>query len=174
MDFAGHWLNAFCILCGLSFFLRVEYYFMFVNPTLCSTSEVIFSMILPLLLTAAAMVVLKFIRWNAPGAVVLIGAAMCLSLMIGTFFTGTWFRILLAVIFYLGAGSLLVMTVWGYVPTRQFSVIALLVILLFRILFFGPEWKLLPIVLELSELTMLAAVSILPLSMIPVKLKRRK
>ena len=174
MDFSGQWLNAFCLLCGLSFFLRVEYYFMFVNPTLCSTAEVIFSMILPMLLCVASLVVLKFIRLNAPGVIGIIGAAMCLCLMIGTFFSGGVLRIVLAVIFYLAAGGLMVLTVGGFVPTRQFSVIAFSLILLVRLLFFRPSLGFLPIVLELSQLTMLVSVLILPLTMVPGKMKNKE
>lgn len=173
MDFSGQWLNAFCILCGLSFFLRVEYYFMFVNPTLCSGAEVVFSMILPMLLCVSALVVLKFARLNAPGVMGMIAAAMCLCLMIGTFFSGSVLRIILAVVFYLTAGGLLIITVGGFVPTRQFSVISFCLILLVRILFFRPVFGLIPIVLELSELTMLISVLILPLTMVPGKMRNR-
>lgn len=174
MDFSGQWVNAFSILCGLSFFLRVEYYFMFVNPTLCSTAEVIFSMILPMLLCVAALVVLKFIRLNAPGVIGIIGAAMCLCLMIGTFFSGNVLRIILAVVFYLAAGGLLVLTVGGFVPTRQFSVIAFSLILLVRILFFRPAFGLLPIVLEVSNVSMLVSVLILPATMLPGKMRNKE
>ena len=174
MDFTGQWLNAFCILCGLSFFLRVEYYFMFVNPTLCSGAEVIFSMILPMLLCVAALVVLEFVRLDAAGVVGIIGAAMCLCLMVGTFLSGSVLRIFLAVILYLAAGGLLILTVGGFVPTRQFSVISFGVILLGRLLFFRPSFGLLPIVLELSELSMLIAVMILPATMIPSKMRNKE
>jgi hypothetical protein len=174
MDFSGQWLNAFCILCGLSFFLRVEYYFMFINPTLCSTSEVIFSMILPMLLCISALVVLKFFRLNAPGVMGIIGAAMCLCLMIGTFFSGSVLRIVLAILIYLTAGGLLIITIGGFVPTRQFSVISFCLILLVRILFFRPAFVLFPIVLELSELAMLVAVLIMPLTMFPGKMRTRE
>ncbi len=173
MDFSGQWLNAFCLLCGLSFFLRVGYYFMFVNPTLCSAMEVLFSMILPMLLCVASLVVLKFIRLDAPGVIGIIGAAMCLCLMIGTFFSGNALRIVFAVIFYLAAGGLLVLTVGGFVPTRQFSVIAFGLILLVRILFFRPSLGFLPVFMELSQLTMLISVAILPLTMVQGKMRNK-
>ena len=147
---------------------------MFMNPTLCSGAEVIFSMILPMLLCVAALVVLKFVRLNAPGVVGIIGAAMCLCLMIGTFFSGSALRVVLALVLYLAAGGLLIMTVGGLVPTRQFSVLAFGLIRLGRLLFFRPSFGLLPIVLELSELSMLVAVMILPATMIPGKIRTRE
>ena len=172
MDFGGKILNFFCILCGLSFFFRVTYYFMLINPVECPVLEVLFSMILPLLLCAAAMVVLKYFKLNAPGTVGIIGAAMCLCLMSGTFFSGSVLRIILAVVFYLAAGSLLLMTVGGYVPTRQFSVIAFCLILLTRVLFFIPGFDIRRWVLEISDLTMLFALVLLPVTMNPAKIKQ--
>ena len=147
MDFGGFWLNAHCILCGFAFFLRIAYYFMFVNPTLCSSSEVIFSMILPLLLCGASMVVLKYFKLNAPGTEAIIGALMCICLLIGT----------------LG----------GYVPTRQFVLLLLGLIFALRVLFFRPGWSLLGWILELSDLSILASLIALPLSMNPVQRKTK-
>lgn len=172
MDFGGKWLHAYCLLCGLSFFLRVAYYFMLINPAECPTSEVIFCMILPLLLTAASMVVLKYFKLNAPGIMGIIGTLMCLSLLVGTFFGGSVIRILLAFVLYLGAGALLFLTVLGFVPTHQFAVLAFFLILLIRVLFFRPGFSISGWVLEASELTMLVSLILLPVTMIPGKKKK--
>jgi hypothetical protein len=172
MDFGGKVLNLFSILCGLSLFFRVAYYFMLINPVGCPVAEVLLSMILPLLLCAAAMVVLKYFKLNAPGVVGIIGAAMCLCLMCGTFFSGGVLRIILAVAFYLAAGTLLLMTVGGYVPTRQFSVISFCLILLVRVLFFIPGFDIRGWVLEISDLAILTALILLPGTMKPAKPKQ--
>ena len=171
MDYQGRWLNPFCILCGLAFFLRVAYYFMFMNPTQCGMGEILFSMILPLLTTAAAMVVLKYFKLNAPGIVGIIGAFMCLSLLVGTFFAGGALRIILGILLYGTAAVLLIGTVGGYVPTRQFVLLLLSLCFLIRILFFRPGFTLLGWVLELSDLTMLLSLILLPVTMVPVKSK---
>ena len=173
MDFGGFWLNAHCILCGFAFFLRIAYYFMFVNPTLCSSSEVIFSMILPLLLCGASMVVLKYFKLNAPGTEAIIGALMCICLLIGTFFGGGVLEIILGVLLYLAAAVLLIGTLGGYVPTRQFVLLLLGLIFALRVLFFRPGWSLLGWILELSDLFILASLIALPLSMNPVQRKTK-
>ena len=171
MDFSGYLLHIYCILCGLSLFLRVAYYFMLVNPKLCGTTEVLLSMILPLLLCGAAMVVLKYFKFNAPGVMGIIGALMCICLMIGTFFSGNTLRIVLAIVLYVGSAALLIGTVGGYVPTRQFSVILFCIILALRIFVFRPAFSVLGWVLELSDLAMLVSLLILPLTMVIPKKK---
>lgn len=173
MDFGSIWLNTHCILCGFAFFLRIAYYFMFVNPTLCPTSEVIFSMILPLLLCGASMVVLKYFKLNAPGTVAIIDALKCICLLIGTFFGGSVIQIILGVILYLAAAVLLIGTVGGYVPTRQFVVILFFLIFVLRILFFRPGFSLLGWILELSDLSMLASLIVVTFGMTPVQRKMK-
>ena len=173
MDFGGFWLNTHCILCGFAFFLRIAYYFMFVNPTLCPTSEVIFSMILPLLLCGASMVVLKYFKFNAPGTVAIIGALMCICLLIGTFIGGGVLEIILGVLLYLASAVLLIGTVGGYVPTRQFVLLLLGLIFLLRVLLFRPGFTFLGWLLEVSDLAMLAALIAMPLSMTPVQKKTK-
>ena len=171
IDFSGNWLHFYCILCGFSFFLRIAYYFMLVNPTQCGLTEVLFSMILPLLLCGAAMVVLKYFRLNAPGLMGIIGALMCLCLMIGTFFTGSALRIVLGIVLYGASAALLLATVGGYVPTRQFSVLGFCLIFGLRILLFRPGFTVLGWVLELSDLSMLASLVILLMTMVQGKKK---
>ena len=173
MDFGGKWLHAYCLLCGLSFFFRVAYYFMLVNPAQCPASEIIFCMILPLLLTAASMVVLKYFKLNAPGVMGIIGVLVCLSLLIGSFFSGSVLRILLALVLYVGAGGLLFLTVLGFVPTNQFSVLSFGLIFLIRILLFRPGFSIADWVREISELTMLLSLILLPLTMVPGKKKKK-
>lgn len=173
MDFGGKWLHIYCLLCGWSFFFRVAYYFMLVNPVQCPASEAIFCMILPLLLTTASLVILKYFKLNAPGIMGIIGTLMCLSLLIGTFFSGNVLRIILSLVFYAGGGALLFLTILGFVPTNQFAVLAFCVIFLIRILFFRPGFSLFDWVQEFSELTMLASLILLPLTMVPGKPKKR-
>ena len=144
---------------------------MFKNPADCSGGELVFSMILPLLLCAAVLVMLRFFRINAPVVLGAFGAALCLLLMIGTFFTGGTLRILLAVIFYLLAAALLAGTAAGFVPTRQFSVILLCAIFLVRILFFRPGLDLFAWTKEVSDLAILVAVILLPGTLRPLRKK---
>ena len=171
VDFNSFWLQTFCILCGLAFFLRTVYYFMFTNHADLSTAAIIFSMILPLLVTGAVLVVLKFLRLNVPNVVGILGALLCLLLMCGSFFTGDVLRIILAVVVYGGGGALLFATVYGFVPTRQFVMILFGIVLAVRILFYAPGMNLLAWILEVSELSIILSLVLLPATMRPVKLK---
>lgn len=171
MDFNSFWLQTFCILCGLSFFLRTVYYFMFTNPADLSTAAIIFSMILPLLTVGAVLVVLKFLRLNVPNILGILGAVLCLLLMCGNFFTGDVLRIILSILLYGGGGALLFATVYGFVPTRQFVMILFGLIFAVRVLFYAPGMDLLAWILEASELSVLLSLVLLPATMRPVKRK---
>ncbi len=172
MDFNGSLCSAFCVLCGLSLFLRIAYYFMFTNPADCGTGELIFSMALPLLLMVLILVVLKFLKLNAPGLMGILGCCACLLLMIGSFITGGTLRIVLSAFAYLAASVLLLGTTGGYVPTRLFCVAWFCLIFLVRLLFFLPRGKILAQLLAISDLSIIAAMTILPLTMQPVKPKK--
>ena len=171
MQFDSFWLQAYCILCGLSFFFRTVYYFMFINPADLSLGAILFSMILPLLVTGGILVVLKFFRLDVPNVLGILGAASCLLLMCGNFFTGDVLRIVLSVLVYLGGGALLIGTVFGFVPTRQFVMILFGVVLVLRFLLYAPGFRVVSWFLEISELTMIMSLFLLPATMKPIRRK---
>lgn len=172
MNFSGSVCNAFCVICGLSLFLRIAYYFMFTNPADCGMAELIFSMVLPLFFMALILIILKFARLNAPGLLAILGCCVCLLLMTGSFLAGGTLRIVLSVLAYLFGSVLLLGTVLGYVPTRLFSVVWFGLIFLVRLFFFMPSAGVLAWLPAASDLCMIAALTVLPLTMDPKKPKR--
>ncbi len=172
MNFNGSLCSAFCVLCGLSLFLRIAYYFMFTNPADCGIGELIFSMALPLLLMVLILVVLKFLKRNAPGLMGVLGCCACLLLMVSSFLSGDILRMVLSVFAYLIASVLLLGTAGGYVPTRLFCVAWFCLLFLVRLLFFLPRGRILALVLAASDLSVIAAMAILPLTMQPVNPKK--
>ena len=169
IDFNGFWLQVYCILCGLSFFLRTVYYFMFTNPADVSVGRILFSMILPLLSMGAILVILKFLRLDKPDLLGIMGAVLSLLLLIASFFTGDVLRILLSLVIYGGGGALLLGTVCGYVPTRQFAMILFGVASAARVLFYAPGLDLLAWIIEASELCTVLSLLILPAIMRPLR-----
>jgi uncharacterized MnhB-related membrane protein len=135
MDFESRQHFAAPALMGVAFFLRAVYYFGFTRPETVGAWNLIIFLILPMLLEAAFMVLMRGMRYNAPGMYGILGAVYCLLLMLQSFQTGSVVRIILSVIAYLVCGAALVVVTGGLL-SRGVAVTALFVTLAVRFLFF--------------------------------------
>ena len=135
MDFDGRQHFAAAALMGVAFFLRAVYYFGFTRPETVGAWNLIIFLILPMLVEAAFMVLMRGIRYNAPGVYGILGAAYCLLFILQNFQSGSVVRIFLSVIAYLICGAALV-TVTGGLLSRGVAVTALFATLAVRFLFF--------------------------------------
>ena len=159
---------------GLSFFLRVVYYFGLTNILTYNVGAIILNIILPLLLCAGYIVLLRAVKLNAPGIFAILGAAFCLMILIWNFSTGDVLRILLSVVFYLLAGLLLLGTAGGYLPGRLPSSAIFMVLLMSRFLFYGPAGSQIGyMILELSVLCIPASLFCLTRSLKEGKNKKK-
>lgn len=153
IDFGGKWILPAAICMGLSFFLRVVYYFGLTNIFSYDTGTIILQIILPLLFCAGYIVLLRAVKLNAPGVFAILGTAFCLLLMIWNFSSGDVLRILLSVVFYLFSGLVLLATAGGYLPGRLLSSAVFLVLLIFRFMLYRPSGSQIgQMVLEISVL----------------------
>jgi hypothetical protein len=173
MNFRGRWLMPAKVLMGLSFFLRIVYYFGLTTFADHSFGEVLFFMILPLLICGAFIVTMSSLKLNAPPAYGIIGGLMCLLLVIWSFFCGDTLRTVLAVLVYLASGAILVLTSMGYLPGKLLSSLLFAVPLACRILFYREGIALFDWCLEISVLTMLASLFCLTRCFKPLKRKVR-
>lgn len=137
IDFTGKWVQPSALLMGLAFFLRLVYYLCLVSLHDCGIGEIIFSMLLPLLLTCCYIVLLRVVKLNAPGIYGILGAALCLLLLIGSFFTGNPLRIVLSILAYMAAGVVLIATAGGYLPGKLLSSVLFALPLICRFLFYS-------------------------------------
>lgn len=135
LDFDGTQHFAAAALMGVAFFLRAVYYFGFTRPETLGAWNLLIFLILPLLVEGSFMVLLKGIRYNAPGVYGILGAVYCLLLMLQSFQSGSVVRIIMSVIAYLICGAALV-TVTGGMLSRGVAVTALFTTLAVRFLFF--------------------------------------
>lgn len=135
MDFEGRRHFATAALMGCAFFLRAVYYFGFTRPETVGAWNLIIFLILPMLLEAAFMVLMRGVRYNAPGVYGIMGAAYCLLLLLQGFQSGTVVRIILSIIAYLACG-VAVIAVTGGLLSRGVAVTALFLTLAVRFLFF--------------------------------------
>ena len=138
MFFSGKWANVCMGSIGISFFLRVLYYFGIVNLMDIGGGEIFFNLILPLFVFGVYIALFRVVKWNAPGIYAIVGCVICLMLMIWNFSSGDFLRIFLSVLFYIAASVLLLGTAGGYLPSKAIVSIVIGLILFFRVLLY---WK---------------------------------
>lgn len=127
IDFDSKWIDTCSALMGLSFFLRIVYYFGLVSLRDVNIIELITSVIVGILLCGGFVVCLKCLRLNAPGLYGLIGAAECLMMIVLCFSNDSVLWIIIGIIWYLLTGIILLMTVGGYLPGRLLSFLMFLI-----------------------------------------------
>ncbi len=166
IDFNSKWTAACSGLMGLAFFLRLVYYFALRSFRDVGFVEILTSMILGIALCAAFVIYITCLRRNAPGLFGVMGAAHCLILLILCCTTGDWVRILLAVIWYASAATVLLATVGGYLPGRMLAALMFAIPAVVRLLFFDlGHLGLIGWVLELSVLSVLAGLACLAMGL---------
>lgn len=166
LDFSGKWCRASVICMAASLFFRAAYYFGLTNLADCGFGEIVFFLLLPFALAIGYVVLMHFLRWNAPGTYGIIGAVFCLLLIVGSFSTGSFLRIVICAVWYAVAAGVLLFVVGGSKQARGLCammfgapiVVRFVVFDIGRLGLFG--W-----VLEASVLAMLAALMFLPMAL---------
>ena len=143
------WADKAAAWMGLSFFLRMVYYFGFMNLKDVPGVEIAFSVVLPLAVSVAFILMLKLPKLCHPVA----AASLALVYGVNYFFAEQMnFGGVFSGILVLALGGLLLAAVLGYVPERKWLLWAGLAVLGVRVLFVD----LLGYVLPLSELKLIA------------------
>lgn len=127
----GKSIHAAIIFFGLSFFLRAVYYFGCVPIETVGFWEVLTWLILPMLVEGALIVLLRILKWDAPGVYSILAAAMGFLLILQSFGSGSVLRIILAVLANIGCGVLILSIAGGYL-SKQIGVTAYLITALVR------------------------------------------
>lgn len=156
MVFNGNWANLCMGSIGISFFLRMLYYFGIVNLQDVGGGELFIQLILPLLVFTIYIILFRVLKWNAPGIYAIVGSVICLLLMIWNFSSGDILRILLSIIVYLAAAVLLLGTAGGYLPSKTIVSGVFAVILFFRVLLYTKGQSGIPAcIMEFSSVLMI-------------------
>ncbi len=172
MNFSGKWVNVCGALMGVSFFLRIVYYFGLTNLADIGMGEILVEMALGILICGLFLLLLSCIHLNAPGLYGILGTAYCLILIVGLF-SGGWVRILLGTVWYLLSAVVLLATVGGYLPGKLLSAGMFAFALLIRFFCFDlGKLGLFTWVLEASNLCAIAGLVCLPMSLKPAKLRK--
>ena len=165
INFTGKWANTAVICMGISFFLLAVHYFGLRSLDSVRFAECLFSLILPMLCCIGFVVLIRILRFNAPGIYAILGCMLCLSLMIGTFSSGSILRLVLACIWYPLSAFVLIICAGGFLPGRLPATMMLFIALVVRILSFSlhlrgaAAW-----ISEIAVLSMILALCCLPMT----------
>lgn len=169
-DLTGKWGNASLLCMAFSVFLRIVYYFGMTAFADHGFLEIVFSMLLPLALCIGYVVLLHIRKWNAPGTYGLIGAALCVLLILWSFSSGNFFRIVLSAAWYAIAAGVLLFVAGGSYHAKGLCIMMLGAPIVVRFVVFDiGRLSLFGWVLEASVLFMLASLMFLPMAMKRIK-----
>ncbi len=172
MNLEGEWTNTSLLCIAGALFSLAVYYFGLIGLSAIGFLEAVFCLFLPLILMAGYIVLIRFMKWNAPGLYAIIGLLFCLFLFFGTFGSGSILRIILAVIWYPLSALILVASAGGYLPGKQPAVFVFPVAIFFRLVIFGLGGGLISYVYEISASLTLAALACLMMSFEEKKLRQ--
>ena len=145
----GKWGEAAAAWMGLSFFLRMVYYFGLKNLNDVPAFEIVFSVVLPLAVSVAFILMLKLPKLNHPIA----AGGLAMAYAVNYFFAEQRnFGGVVSGILVLSMAGLILAAVLGYIPERKWLLWAGMAALAFRALFVDLFGYILP----LSQLKLFA------------------
>ena len=174
MDFEGKGTGFSALCMGISVFLSALYYLGFSNMADVGVWELIVCLWLPVVLGIGYLVLLRILKWNAPGIYAMIGAGMCLLLILQSFCSGSAGRVVIGIPVYLVCGVVLMIVVGGFFPAKLPASLMFGIAIGVRVVFFDlggltvMEWM-----AEGAALACLASLLFLPMGLKEVNRKRR-
>jgi uncharacterized membrane protein len=146
---AGTWGERAAAWMGLSFFLRMVYYFGFMNLKDVPTGEIVFSVVLALAISVAFILVLKLKKLNHA----LVAAGLSVAFAVNYFLTERMnFGGVVSAILVLAMAGMILAAVLGYIPERKWLLWTGMAVVAFRLLFVDVIGYILP----LTELKLIA------------------
>lgn len=164
MNPEGKWSKASVLCMAGALFALVVYYFGLRGLISVGFLEAVFCLFLPLIIMAAYVALIHFMKWNAPGLFAIMGLLLCVFLFFGTFGSGNVLRIILGLVWYPLCALTLVACAGGYLPGKEPAVFAFPVAILFRVIFSLGSAGLFGWIYEISAILTLAAMGCLMMS----------
>lgn len=118
VDMESGGIFACTALMGVSLFLRVMYYFGFTRTETVGFGELLLWLILPLLLEASFIILLRGFRMDAPGLYGILGTACCLLLLLQSMGYDSLLRMILGIIIYVICGGILLGVTAGLLSSQ--------------------------------------------------------
>ncbi len=158
IDFKGKWIQPSAMFMGLSFFLRIFYFFGFRFVSDWSFWDILFQIGLPLVASGVYTVVFWTLKRNSPGLYALLGALLCLLLFVWNIYTGNIIYIAMSLVYYLVTALILLLTTGGFLPGKLLASVLLILPVITRLLWLKPfALGIDGLCLEFSVLFMLAS-----------------
>ena len=171
MDFESKWVRWSATCAGAAVFLLVLHYV--VMEYLEMPGSLIWDLWIPLSLGVIYIVLLRGFRLNAPGVYAILGALICIWLLIGVYGTGSMLRSILATVGYLFCGGVLILCTGGWLPGRLPAAVCFAILLGIRVVLFDlgriavDGW-----LTTLTDWGFLASLVCLPMAMVPGNQKK--
>lgn len=135
VGFKNKWAGYATVFAGLAFFLLTFHYFGVTNLLNCGFGEVLFSMILPMAVLVAFVVLLRGICFHVTPVYGILGALYCVSMIAYTFSYESALHAIFAMIWYLLAAGICLATTFGYISNRAYMAIAFILPAVYRLIF---------------------------------------
>lgn len=135
VGFSTSWAAYSTVFAGLSFFLLTFYYFGVRNLLDCGFGEVLFSMILPMTILVAFVVMLRGIHFSVTPVYGVLGALYCLSMIVHTFSYDNILYAVFGMLWYLLTALICLATTGGYIANRAYMSIAFILPVIYRLVF---------------------------------------
>ena len=180
IDFRNKQIVPASVLAGASFFFLCVHYFGLTNLTQCGFGEVLLQMILPMLVMVGFVVLLRVIRFSVTPLYGALGTLFCILMLIRAFTYGNFFAVIIAVLWYILAGAVYLLTAGGYFSSNLYILIAVFAPVGYRLVFVDIYQYLIKrdfsqVFTEAAALCGLAAFGLfgLCLKAVPIKNQRR-
>ncbi len=166
MDVNGKWAKASASLMAVSLFLRAVYYLGIKNFADIGFFGFLFCALVPLALSSMYVVLMYGVHRNAPGTYGLIAAAFCVLLIIWSFYTGSFIRIILALAWYAIAAGIVIFSTAGTLRNKSLFVATFAIPIVVRFFVFDlGRLGIFDSVAEGSVLFLLASFACLPMTL---------
>lgn len=132
IDFRKPWAQYSAALMGVFIFLRAVYFFACLDMTDVMAGYLWLHLIIPLVIAIAYIVLLHGLHFNEPVVYGVVGAAVCVLMIIYNVQCGTPLWGVFAVIWYIVSVIVLLATVLGFLPNRLYLLIAFVVAVIFQ------------------------------------------
>ncbi len=165
MNFDSRSMKASMASMGIGVFFLFVYFFGWRALWQTTAADWIFSFGLPVAVGVAYIILGRFHRRNAPGMFALLGAVLCLCLMISSLSSGSVVRIILSLVWYALCAWLLMLAAGGNLPGKLPVSMFFGTALTVRLVFFdlmnlrSVNW-----IREIAVIAMLLALTLLPVA----------
>lgn len=132
LNFDRKWLTASGMLMGLAFFVQALYFLGMADLQTVGAGTLMLYMIVPMALEAAWCILMRGARLDHGMVYGIIGALICVLLLVQSCFYGSTVRMVLGIVAYIFAGVTLLAITFGYFPYRLLGMVAFGMILLVR------------------------------------------